>query len=760
MNHEGLKGNPVICTDKISAKNPELSRNCKQVNTCTLGLPQPLWCLRALWEGVFVVSFTKWIPVSQETCRGIYTRYPSRKGNRFFRTRYFILFLVEGFVTGFIILMKISVFILFFIFSFSAVLHSQTANGDLDTVTTDEIIVTANRILTSQMLAPNSVHIMTKDVLVRLNSSCLSDALSNSYGVYIRDYGFGTGLKTISLNSTQTEHTLVLLNGIRLNSKQNAQYDLNLLMTDLIDRIEISKGGSSSLYGSEAIGGVVNLITSDFSKSSFYELKTEAGSYNMKRFFIHACNDIIFKQGMKLYVDAGFSIQSSDNDYEYKFFNGLSEEILRRVNAQYKNRQFSFSSGFFKGKNTRFSLFLNYSDWDRNIPPVAGTGKDASAKQTDRDIILSIGLNRIISSALIMNSAVTYKYSLMKYADPLTFNTLYPINSFYKQHSLTATSDIKVKYSDTELDFGAEYSFNNLTSNETEYASQHQFGMYSASKLHVNKIFTIFPVIRYDFYSGINKNVFTGKLGLNLKPFSKTDISLKASAGNNFRLPTFNELFWKVLGNKNLNPEKSLSFDAGVYYKVNSVVELVAEISYYNTLTYNRIIWQPDAEGLWRPGNIGEVKSQGVDFSISVNKNITRVLSISGGFNYNYGSAVKNNMSFEDDPSYGKQIIYTPKEFAKANLLFSCNPLTGLLKEISLNVYYNFTGKRFTDPENLKFVQYYETVDANINSVLYMWMFETGLKFSVNNLFNKNYEVMPGYPMALRNYRVQLSIKY
>lgn len=82
------------------------------------------------------------------------------------------------------------------------------------------------------------------------------------------------------------------------------------------------------------------------------------------------------------------------------------------------------------------------------------------------------------------------------------------------------------------------------------------------------------------------------------------------------------------------------------------------------------------------------------------------------------------------------------------------------VKEISLNMYYNFTGKRFTDPENLKFIQYYETIDGNINLLFEVWKLETGLRFSVNNLFNKNYEVIPGYPMALRNYRVQLSIKY
>lgn len=456
--------------------------------------------------------------------------------------------------------MRRIIYILFFNCFFAGVLFSQNNNAGEDTIITDEIIVTANRIKTSQLLAPNSIHVLAKDELTHLNSNALSDALSNTPGVYIRDYGFGTGLKTISLNSTQTEHTLLLINGIRLNSRQNAQYDLGLIMTDLIERIEVSKGGSSSLYGSEAIGGVVNLITFDNSKSSFYEFKTEAGSYGMSRILFRAKRIFDLAHGKLFNLDASFSAQSSENDFEFKYFNGFSEEVLRRTNAQYKNRLFNLSSDFYTDKNTRFSLFLNYSNWDRNIPGVVGADYDAKARQTDNDIISSLGFSKLISSNVSITSVFSYKYSLMKYSDPLTYNTNSPINSFYKQHSITTSSDLIITSVITEFDFGAEYSFSNLLSNETDYAKQHQLGVYAVSKLPIS-IITLYPTLRYDFYSGIDRHVVTSKLGLNAKPFSGIDLSFKASAGNNFRAPTFNELFWKGLGNRNLNPEKSLSFD-------------------------------------------------------------------------------------------------------------------------------------------------------------------------------------------------------
>ncbi|MGH2574151.1 MAG: TonB-dependent receptor, partial [Ignavibacteria bacterium] len=111
-----------------------------------------------------------------------------------------------------------------------------------------DILVTSNRVRTSALLSSNKVQVLNEAYISRLNGGKLSDALSFSDAVFIKDYGFNSGLKTISLNSTQSEHTLILLDGIKLNSQQNSQFDLGLLQLDEVSAKEISKGGASSLY--------------------------------------------------------------------------------------------------------------------------------------------------------------------------------------------------------------------------------------------------------------------------------------------------------------------------------------------------------------------------------------------------------------------------------------------------------------------------------------------------------------------------------
>ena len=90
----------------------------------------------------------------------------------------------------------------------------------------------------------------------------------------------------------------------------------------------------------------------------------------------------------------------------------------------------------------------------------------------------------------------------------------------------------------------------------------------------------------------------------------------------------------------------------------------------------------------------------------------------------------------------------------------SYEPGGSLVKLISLNVFYTFTGKRYIDAENTRFIPYYELFDGNINLTLNLFKTETSIKFSVNNLTNEDYRVMYGYPMALRNYKLQIGIKY
>ena len=126
---------------------------------------------------------------------------------------------------------------------------------------TPPINVSASRISILKENSPFTVQLIDRESIEKTNGSQLSDVLMHANNVYVKSYGGNSSLKTVSVNGLSAEHTLILLNGVRLNSTQNAQFDISLLPKESIESIEIIPSGSSASYGSDALSGVINIKT-------------------------------------------------------------------------------------------------------------------------------------------------------------------------------------------------------------------------------------------------------------------------------------------------------------------------------------------------------------------------------------------------------------------------------------------------------------------------------------------------------------------
>ncbi len=660
---------------------------------------------------------------------------------------------------------KIFYFALLLSFSIPA---QEIISSGMDSVFTSEILVESNRLKMKNSEAPNKIQVLDEHFILSLNGSSLPDALKLSDAVYVKDYGFNSGTKTISLNATQSEHTLILLNGVRLNSRQNAQVDLSLYNLDNVSRIEVSKGGSSALYGSEAIGGVINIITKDIlsQKPIGFNLKTGVGSYGLRKFYGRFSHNFDMRFLKNINYNLSFSDERAKNNFEYNFKNGANILLKERENSDFNTQALNFDLSFTDKDESAYKLFANYSHFERGVPGVDLGYSTGTARQIDYNFISSISYDREVDDDIYLKSDLSYNYALQKYFDPSTFNLSVQINSFYRLTGFTATNILSYLPNDKiSIEAGSELSFNYIESNETEDGDLTQGAIFAVSKIEANlkkdsKI-TFYPSLRYDYFSNISeKNVITGKFGINIKPLGKTELNIKSSIGNNFRAPTFNELYWKDLGNKNLRPEKSISYDAGVYYKFKAIGINELELSYFNINTTDRIVWTPVSGAIWRPINVGKVKSEGIDLSLRTSIVFSQRVSVQTSINYTNSKALKKSSDYSGDPTYGKQLIYLPKEMVKASIMMNYLTTSKLLKFVSFSLFYNFSTRRYTNFENTQFVPRYDALDGNFGLGFTKGAFEIGTKFIVNNILNENYSVLPGYPMPLRNYKFELSIKY
>jgi outer membrane cobalamin receptor len=560
----------------------------------------------------------------------------------------------------------------------------------------------------------------------------------------------------------------VLIDGIRLNSSQNALVDLSLYELDNVSRIEISKGGSSALYGSEAIGGVINIITKKQNrvKPVSLQLKVNTGSFGLRKFYGSISHQIRFKSNKNITYDFSLSDERAKNNYNYYFKNGSLREPKERGNSDYNLQSLRFDFSYSAENSENMNLFTNYTHFDRGLPGADLGYSPGTARQVDYISLTSFSYNRKFSNRIFFKTNISYKYSLQKYFDTATFNLSVKINSFYKLNNYANSSSVRFISSDNfELESGFDVSYSNIYSNEIDKGDLVQAGIYAAGKFGlesktISKI-TFYPSVRMDYFSNLNQNnVVTGKLGMNVKPFGKIDLSFKTTIGNNFSAPTFNELYWKDIGNKDLKPERSISFDAGLIYRFDFALLNEIELSYYSINTIDRIVWTPVSGIIWRPINVGRVNSEGIDISLSSKLSLHRFFNVLFNFNYSFGNAVKKNKDFPGDPSYNKQLLYIPKEMVKSALNLNYLPTSKFIKFVSFNLFYSYNTRRYTNVENTVFTPRYDVFDANLAAGFVFPVLEMNVKFAVNNILNEDYQVISGYPMPLRNYRFEIIFKY
>lgn len=636
-------------------------------------------------------------------------------------------------------MLKLLPSLILFLFS----LNSSAQVSEDSTFTTNVIEVNSFFGGADKLTSPSFVYKLSQRDIYSLNGNNLGQLLEYVPGVFIKNYGRGASLQTISLNGLGAEHTVVLLNGSKLNSPQNSQVDLSLIPNENIKSIEILSNGYSSLFGSEAIGGVVNIVTNDLSEVNKYNLNFNSsyGSFNTIKY------GLSFLGRTKITgLNISFSKEQSDNNYEYIFMNGELEEKKQRENAKYSNTNLTLSGELNLSKKLSAKIQSRFTDSDRDVPGIETGNKMPFTTQRDQNWNNILNLKYVTRNIVISNE-INYQNNLMNYRN-LPF-----INSFYK--NAIAGNLLRVDFNINRylIIMGAEAKYSNLASNEVESgAERKQYSFFNASTINFNKLI-LFPSLRYDYISDINENVITYKLGANFKPLEKINLHLRANVSRNYSAPNFNSLYWKTGGNKNLKPEESFNSEVGLIFSGKFFTEFIIDVAYINIKADNRIIWLPGKNFIWTPQNVLSSESNIVNTNMGFDYKPALNFSIKAELSYTHNKTLKTASLLKDDPSLNKQIIYIPVEQIKLKF--------GIIsKFFEANILFSNIGKRFSDAENLNVMSPVNLLDANISYLFSIYDLSARIKIEFNNITNTNYQYISGYPMPLRNYLLTINLIY
>ena len=605
------------------------------------------------------------------------------------------------------------------------------ANGEH---ATDVMVVTGTKTEKALLDVPVRTEIVTAAELANSHARDLAEGLKNVPGLMLKPIHGKSG-QEVWLQGINADRVLVLIDGLPVTASTGSSVDLTQIAVADVKHIEIVKGGVSALYGSEAMGGVVNIITKRAPAGGHYQVTVDGGSYGSDNNVSHA-----------LLNDQHANVLLSKNTDTW--YAQLMGDIRHKGGTDLDLSDWDFEGD--AGDKTNLSLELGYqfaNDAEIKIKPswyqedihknfgtfVPGIGKikKVKAEQATRKNVL-LAYEQPLSEHLALSSWYMHE----AFEDKTSQDTL----------STQAVDQSRVglsKFDKVELQLDSDYFDEHLiTFGVVGYSSslnQQQITRSSRQQANIDELNgtqrreNIEFYLQDDYFISDNLELLPGvrvqhdsdfgahaapKFNLMYRPdaLSEIDGKIRSGIGAGYRVPTLKErhylfdhsaLGYMIIGNPDLVPESSISLQLGA--EVHPSRDLMLEIN----LFHNEITDLIDTAYSEQASN-----AQGLSiFNYSnVNKAMTQGVDLSGSYQWldAWQQSWQTNLSYSflnsEDKATGKQLTRRPAHLVKAKLNYH---LAAINTDFSL--YGNYQTKEYLDAANLRQSPAYSTFDFKVN---------------------------------------------
>lgn len=605
--------------------------------------------------------------------------------------------------------------------------------------TLDQIVVTATRTEKKVKDIPAGITVITAEDLKKQNIRTLDDALLHVPGVYIKGQR-GMKATKISIRGLSQNRVLVLLDGQPLNNGYTGGTQWANIPIDNIERIEVIRGPFSALYGSSAMGGVVNIITRENAPPQTF-LTTGAG-----------------EQGTRL-----FSFGHNDQDGKLEYYLNYA----KKETDGYTLNPATPGDGDFGWDNEQHSAKFIYHLNETDQLSVSTSRSDHSYQydvKTDRGQRVTEMLNLRYQGQLAPDKQLTVRWSELDFSDYWTVSgsnfSPNPAKTreaevsmnweLSPRHTLTFGAATKIDKCDGQtfrLSNPAVISRDDLREQSGGKTSTDSF--YLQDEMSLNPQTTLYVGGRYDqwkFHDGYNvsgklddkeESSFSPKASLVYKQNDRTSWYL--SGGKSFSSPTIFNLArrWDVaasllLPNPELKPEKATSYEFGINHQATASTAVKLSV-FRNNITdmiyqaYIRDLSATKKEYQWR--NAGEAEITGVELEVDHRFSP----NVSGYANYTHNDP---EITANSDASLvGKQVPTVPKDTFSLGLTYE-------QKKLTANMEGRYVARTYESDKNTEVDHGYGSFEPHFvvdTKLTYRFTGSTSLALSVYNLLDRKY---------------------
>jgi len=497
------------------------------------------------------------------------------------------------------------------------------AQTEPEEVELEEIVVTATRVPTPQERVGSAISVITEEEIKAKGYTLVKDVLKGELGLDIVSTGGPGSQVSVFVRGMESYHTLIMIDGMVVSDPTLTQgeYRLDHLTVDNIERIEIVRGPQSVLYGSRAIGGVINIITKRGKGKPLFSAGLEAGSYDTFRQFLSGSGEL---------GKAGFSLGLSHT--KTHGFSAADEDLPgNKEEDGWENISFSSKLDVDVAPWLSFGISARFHEGTTDLDSGGGPYADVDDYRT----IKTEFFTRPYVRTVLLNGLWEQEFSFgleshhRKYKDDPNGYSDYE----GKSYKVTLKNNLKL-HETNQVIFGGEYVrdmislkevfplYNiNYVADETNYAAS-IFLEENVSLLNCS--FTTIG-IRYDNHKKFGDH--TTWRATQAFVIDRTQTKIRGSVGTGFRAPSLYELYHPYYGNPHLDPEKSLGWDVGVDQEFFSWLR--AGVTYFENEVEDLIVLGQ------KYTNIKESESKGIETYLSVEP----LKGLEGKITYTYTDA-------------------------------------------------------------------------------------------------------------------------
>jgi vitamin B12 transporter len=617
-----------------------------------------------------------------------------------------------------------------FLLSFSDVRAAESPEPVLPPV-----FVTATRTEAPLNQVTTSATLITEEDIQSQQSTTVFDVLRTVPGLDVVESGSRGNATSVFIRGSESDHVLVLIDGVEVNSTTLGAFNLAHLTTENIERIEVVRGAGGTLYGSQAIGGVINIITKRGSGPLELGLSAAGGNASTHR-------QIATLNGEAARLRYSFSAARIESDG------------FRSVNDDYRNLSTSARLDFQATENAHLTGIFHFFKNDLGLynSNNFASQPDSNAREASTQYIGKLEWEQKILASWDYRVSGSFFKEHIKNSDDVDSCIFlgFPCDSRTRDRfrPQISTGEFQTNYRLAEWStttFGLEYKRRAAETSAGIDKAIRNMGYYLQEQLQLfDRRLILIPGIRLDDNQSFGSAWTPAFSAAYL--FREIGTKVKASYAKGFKAPTLNELFFPpgfgcpAFGNPNLEPERSWEVNAGVEQQLFSE-RLNFGVTYFHREVQDMIEGRPipgDPFGCFRAENVGRARFDGVEWVVGFKP----ISSVSVNANYTY---------LDWDTADGK-LRRRPRHSGGVNVNFSHGGL-------NINVNANLVGRRddfrAASPFGDTIQPAYGIVDL-ASSYLLPWpvpgVKDLTLFGKIANLFHKKYEEADGFRAAPLNF--------